>query len=82
MGVRSDAAGAGHKVMRIARITALENKLDTSEHLARAPCIDNFTAGYFDFDPEVALNPGNWINNYTFTHIYNLFLSLSMVSSE
>jgi hypothetical protein len=72
MGVRSDAAGSGYEMMRIARVAPLKNQLDAAEHLARAPRIDDFAPGHFHFDAKVALDSGDWIHYYSFTHIYSL----------
>jgi hypothetical protein len=69
MGVRSDATGSGDEMMRIARVAPLKNQLDTAEHLARTPRIDDFTPGHFHFDAKVTLDSGDWIHYYSFTHI-------------
>jgi hypothetical protein len=77
MGVRSDAAGALHKMMRILRVAPLENQFNAAKHLARTPCIDNFTAGHFHLDAKMALEPGNWIDYDTLAHIGNLHLFIN-----
>jgi hypothetical protein len=69
MGVRSDATGSGHKMVRIARIAPLKNKLDAAKHLARAPRIDDFTPSHFHFDAKVTLDSGDWIHYYSLAHI-------------
>jgi hypothetical protein len=69
MGVRSDATGSGHEMMRIARVAPLENQFDAAEHLARAPRIDDFAPGHFHFDAQVTLDSGDWIDDYSLTHI-------------
>ena len=62
MGVRSDAAGALDKMVGVPWVSALQNKLDAPEHLARAPGIDNLASGHLDFYPEVAFNSGDVID--------------------
>jgi hypothetical protein len=77
MGVRSDAAGAGHEMMRVPRIAALKNQFDATEHLSRTPRVDDFPTGHFHFDAKMALYSGNRINYYALTHIGNLLYSSS-----
>jgi hypothetical protein len=72
VGVRSDATGSRHEMVRITRVAPLENQLDTAEQLARAPRVDDFASGHFHFDAKVALDSGDRIHYNSFTHIYNL----------
>jgi hypothetical protein len=72
MGVRSDATGSLYEMVCVARVASLENQLDAPEHLTRAPRVDDFTAGHFHFDAKVALDSGDRIHYYSFTHIDNL----------
>jgi hypothetical protein len=72
VGVRSNAAGTGHKMVRVARIAPLKDQFDAAEHLARTPCIDNFSPSHFHLDAEMALDSGDWINYDALTHIGNL----------
>jgi hypothetical protein len=69
--VRSDAAGAAHEQMRIARVASLKNHFDATEHLPGAPGIDDFASGDFHLDPEVAFDSRNWINNDSLAHIFS-----------
>jgi hypothetical protein len=74
MDVRSDPAGPGDKMLGVARIPALKDHFDAPEHLAGAPGVDNLTASHLDLYPEVALDPGNWINHNSLAHIYSSLL--------
>jgi hypothetical protein len=69
MGVRSDAAGAGHEMVRIPRIASLKNQLDAAKHLARTPRINNLAPSHFHLDAKMAFYSGNRINYYALTHI-------------
>jgi hypothetical protein len=67
--VRSDPTGTLHKVIGVPGITPLKNHLDASEHLSRAPGIDDLTPFDFDFDPHMAFDPGDRIDYDAFTHL-------------
>jgi hypothetical protein len=77
MDVRSNPAGALHKMLGIARIAALKNDLDAPEHLTGAPGVNDFAAGHFHLDPHVAFNSGYWINDDSLSHMIS---SLEIVS--
>jgi hypothetical protein len=68
MGVRSDPAGALHKMVRIPGIAALQYQLDTTEHLSGTPGVNDFTAFNFDLDTQVAFDSCNRINYNTLSH--------------
>ena len=69
MGVGSDPARALHKMVGIPRVATLQDQLNTPEHLPRTPGVDNFAAGHFDLDPEVAFDSGDGIYRYSFSHM-------------
>ena len=70
MCVRSDPAGALHKMMRIPGIPSLEDQLDAAEHLAGAPGIGNLATLNLDFNTKMTLNSGNRIDCYSLTHMF------------
>jgi hypothetical protein len=83
MGVGSDSAGALHKMMGIPRIASLQDQLDPTEHLAGTPGVDNFAAGHFDLNSEVAFYSGDWIYRNSFSHmISSLFRSKGCCSHQ
>jgi hypothetical protein len=53
-------------MMCIPGITPLQNQLDPPEHLAGAPGIDDFSAGYFDLDPEMAFDSSDRVYQNSF----------------
>jgi hypothetical protein len=69
MGVRSDTTGALHKMVGIPGVSTLQNELNTPKHLARAPGIHHLAAGHLDFNPQMALNSGDWIYRYSLCHM-------------
>ena len=81
MGVRSDPAGALHKMLRVPGIPALENQLDATEHLAGAPGIGNLATLNLDFNTKMTLNSGNRIDCYSLTHMFPPILSKRIISS-
>jgi hypothetical protein len=68
MGVGSDTAGALHKMVSIPGIPALQNELNTPEHLPRAPGIYDLAAGHLDLNAEMTFNSRDWIYGYSLCH--------------
>jgi len=54
----------------------LENYLETTPHLARRPSIAHLAIINLAVNPKMSLNPGNWVNCYSFRH---LLFSLTFV---
>jgi hypothetical protein len=76
MNVGTNTARPLDEMLRIPRVTTLQDQFDTAEHLPRAPGVDDFSSGHFHFYAKVALYSGNRINNYTLTHYEILPYSL------
>jgi hypothetical protein len=68
MGVRSDPAGALHKVVRIPGIATLQYHLDTTKHLPGTPGVNDLAAFNFHLYTQVAFDSGNRINDNTLSH--------------
>jgi hypothetical protein len=71
--VRSDPAGALDEVIRVTRITSLQNDFNASEHLPGAPGIDNLAPRHLDFDAQVAFYSSNRIYNNSLRHMISSF---------
>lgn len=70
MCVRSDPARSLNKMLCISRVPALENQLDTPEHLAGAPGVCDLTTLNLNFDTKVALYSCNRIYRYSLAHMF------------
>jgi hypothetical protein len=68
MGIRSDPAGALHKMVRISGIATLQYQLDSAKHLPGTPGVYDLAAFNFHLDTQVAFNSCNRINDNTLSH--------------
>jgi hypothetical protein len=84
MNHRSDASRALTEEWGITGITSLQDKLNTSEHLPRAPGINHFTSSHLHLNPQVAFYPSNRIYHYFLSHFFSslFFLLLDMDSGS
>jgi len=69
MDVRSDPAGALNEMLGIPRIAPLQYNFNPAEHLPGAPGVNDFASGHLDFDSQVALDAGYWIDDDSLSHI-------------
>ena len=62
------AAGALGERPRVARVAALQDDLETAHHRPGAVGVDDLAVLDFDFDAQVALDPGDGVDDNTIGH--------------
>jgi hypothetical protein len=65
----ADTADALDEQPRIARISAFEDVLQATIHLAGGPCLGNLASINFDIYSQVTLDPGDRINGDSLSHV-------------